>query len=128
MKPLSPTAWALLVSGSIVAIACAGVMVLPAWWAFGFQGMAGGMDDYCYYTQEVPADIDPSPEAQFGGTDLGLVPFGVGCNWLLEDESWVFVPTNDPVPSALLYGGIAGIALAVVSSVHRAGRSDLPSS
>jgi hypothetical protein len=113
--------WALLLSSSILGIAAAALIVLPTWSTFAYQGMSGGMDDYCYDMRTMPADVHPSPEAQFGGTNLGLFPFGVGCNWLLVDESWAFVPTNDPVPSILLYAGLGGVALAIVSSVHRPG-------
>ena len=120
MKPSSIFALASLASLSFVSIAAAVMIVVPTWWVWMYQGPSGGGTDYCYETQQIPADVHPSPEAQGGFIELGWMPYGIGCEWVLTDGTIVFVPSNEPLPSFLLYGGAVGVVASLVCGArHR---------
>ena len=122
MKPLTHTSWAVLVSSSILSIALAGLLVLPDYTVWMYQGASGGGTDYCLSTT-APENADQDTE-QTPSIELGLLPFGIGCDWMLVDGSYETVAPTDPLPSLLLYGGITGLCAAFVSAVHRSGRNE----
>ena len=122
MKPLSHTCWAVLVSSSVLSIALAGLLVLPDYTVWMYQGASGSGTDYCVNTT-APGNADQDTE-QTPFIELSLLPFGISCDWMLVDGSYATVAPTNPLPSLLLYGGITGICVALVSAVHRTGRTE----